>query len=169
MPEFHALYERELPYVHRSLRRLGVSRADTNDLTHEVFLVAWRRFDTYERSRPARPWLFGISYRVASDWRARAHHREQPDEPALAAATVEATAEGNMVEREAREAVMRALASLPDERRAVFILHELDGCAAPEIAQTLGIPLNTVYSRLRVARREFTDAARSQLPKGGAA
>ena len=167
-PEFHALYQQELPYVFRSLRRLGVRGADMKDVTHEVFLVAWRRFDSYQRSRPVRPWLFGISYRVAADYRARAQHRELPNEPALAAAAVAPSAEGSLAEREAREVVMRALEGLPEERRAVFILHELDGCAAPEIADTLGIPINTVYSRLRVARREFTDAAQSLLPKGGA-
>ena len=68
---------------------------------------------------------------------------------------------------EARQLVLTALQKLPTERRAVFILADLDGCAAPEISLSLGVPLNTVYSRLRVAREEFVAAVKRVGPEGG--
>lgn len=63
----------------------------------------------------------------------------------------------------ARDVVMEALQSVQMDRRAIFVLSELDGHAMPEIAETLSIPLNTVYSRLRLARETFTAAARRIL------
>ena len=52
----------------------------------------------------------------------------------------------------------RALEHIPIERRGVFVMHDIDGIAAPEIAVALEIPLNTAYSRLRLARRDFGEA-----------
>ena len=61
--------------------------------------------------------------------------------------------------------VQAALDQLPMEQRAVFVLHELDEQSAPEVAEALGTPLNTVYSRLRLARERFR-AAVEALQKG---
>jgi RNA polymerase sigma-70 factor (ECF subfamily) len=57
--------------------------------------------------------------------------------------------------RQAKALVERALLAVEVDRRAVFILHDLEGCPAPDIARTLEIPVNTAYSRLRLAREEF--------------
>jgi len=66
-----------------------------------------------------------------------------------------------------RDLVLRALERVEIERRAVFILHELDECPMKEIAASLGIPLFTGYSRLRVARDEFAAAVRElSAPRG---
>ena len=64
---FRQIYEAELGYVYTSLRRLGVKVRHLEDLTHDVFLVVHRKLDDYDSSRPLRPWLFGIAYRVALD------------------------------------------------------------------------------------------------------
>ncbi len=60
--------------------------------------------------------------------------------------------------RQARTIVDRALLEVPAERRVVFVMHELEGFGIPEVAQSLEVPLNTAYSRLRLARRDFADA-----------
>jgi RNA polymerase sigma-70 factor (ECF subfamily) len=52
----------------------------------------------------------------------------------------------------------RLLGELDPLKREVFVLAELEEMTAPEIAEAIGIPLNTAYSRLRVARQEFEDA-----------
>ncbi len=167
--DFDCLYDGEFDYVCRTLRRLGARSEDLKDLAHEVFLAAYRRLATFDKARPIRPWLFGIAFRAVSEWRSKpVLAREVGPEP-LAQLRVEAGAEEHLSAREARETVLLALEALDPLRRGVFILHELDGCAAPEISEALGVPLNTVYSRLRVARQEFAVAVkRISLPPGGA-
>ena len=59
---------------------------------------------------------------------------------------------------EARAVLMKALDALDLDRRAVFVMHELDEIPVPEIASTLDIPLNTAYSRLRLARADAAAA-----------
>jgi RNA polymerase sigma-70 factor (ECF subfamily) len=66
---------------------------------------------------------------------------------------------------EARRQVARALEKLPLEQRAVFVLHDIDGVSAPEIARALEVPLNTVYSRLRLAREKFLAAVAADLQR----
>jgi RNA polymerase sigma-70 factor, ECF subfamily len=159
--EFTELYRAELAYVLRTLRRLGVPAADVEDAAHDVFVAAFRRGDDRDPGRPVRPWLFGIAYRVVGNYRQKAfRQREVPAEgrePRDARPTPAEDAE----QSEQRELVLRALDSLDLEHRAVAVLHELDGLAAPAIAETLGIPLNTVYSRARNARRKLLDAVRT--------
>jgi RNA polymerase sigma-70 factor (ECF subfamily) len=46
------------------------------------------------------------------------------------------------------------------DRRAVFVLHDIHEVPVPEVAETLGVPLNTAYSRLRIAREEFATAVK---------
>ena len=111
-----------------------------------------------------RPWLFAFAFRFASDYRRLARHRvEVYEEPAGIAPDV--PADEVIAARELRTLIARALESIDLVRRGVFILHELDARPMAEIAETLGIPLNTAYSRLRVAREEFTTTFR-QLQRG---
>jgi RNA polymerase sigma-70 factor (ECF subfamily) len=155
--DFAAIYRDQVRYVWGTLRRLGARERDLEDLAHEVFVVAYRKLADYDRARPIRPWLFGIAFRVAAGERRRARHdREIATEHVDVADDAEASDE-----IAARRALcLKALAELPIEQRAVLILHDLDGFSAPEIAASLEVPLNTVYSRLRLGRAKFTMAAR---------
>ena len=148
------MFELELAYVWRSLRRLGVAERDVEDLAHEVFLAVHGALHQYDPARPIRPWLFAFCFRVASHYRRKAR-REVIDETT---AELEDFSEGAdaLVDRERRRRlVLLALDGVDLERRAVFVLHELDGVTCEQIARTLDIPVGTVYSRLRVAREEF--------------
>ena len=81
---FRELYAREFDYVWHSLRRLGLPPRELEDATHDVFLVVHQRLDQYDPTRPLRPWLFGIAFRVAADERRRARRSElQADPPEL--------------------------------------------------------------------------------------
>lgn len=157
---FEAIFDAELSYVWTSLRRLGVQSRDLEDVAHEVFLRAFERMLDYDPARPIRPWLFAFAFRLASDYRRLSRHGTElyGDEPPLRTSAPDA--EQLLVQREREELVARALAAVEIERRAVFILHELDEQPMPAVVETLGIPLNTGYSRLRVARDEFTTALR---------
>ena len=63
---FAAAYDAEFEVVWLYLRRLGVPEADVEDAVHDVFVVAHRRYGTYDPSRPLRPWLLGIAFRIAA-------------------------------------------------------------------------------------------------------
>ena len=70
-----AVFHAECDYVARTLRRLGIREADLEDLTHDVFVTFHRKLHQYDPSRPVRPWLFGIAFRLASEHRRRAVRR----------------------------------------------------------------------------------------------
>jgi RNA polymerase sigma-70 factor (ECF subfamily) len=155
---FRALYDAHAAFVWRNLRRLGVADADVEDKVQEVFVVAHRRWtDFVDRGHGPRAWLFQIALRVASD--ARRHRRRHPVDPdggiAQDRASIEPPQAREVARKEAINLLDRALASIDLGRRAVLVLHEIEQMTAPEIAKTLEIPLNTVYSRLRVARTEL--------------
>ena len=162
---FRALYEAHVDFVWRNLRRLGVHESDVEDRTQEVFVVAHRRFSEFEdRGHGPRAWLFQIVLRVASD--ARRHRRRHPEDPdggdATSRACVDPTQTETIARREALWRLDAALETIDVSRRAVLVLHEIEEMTAPEIAQVLGIPMNTVYSRLRVARLELEVALARQ-------
>jgi RNA polymerase sigma-70 factor (ECF subfamily) len=160
---FDAIFRAELPYVVTSLRRLGARPADLEDLAHDVFVVVHRRLLDYDPSRPIRPWLFGIALRVAADDRRLARRRyERPDD----GTTERAVSPGAEPERaalaaERRAMVQRGLDAIDLDKRALLLLHDIDGEPMPQIAHALGIPLNTAYSRLRLARERFREAIRT--------
>lgn len=164
--DFQRIYEAELDYVWNSLRRLGVAPAHLEDLTHDVFSVAWKKLADYDRARPIRPWLFGIAMRLASDFRQLAWQTREVGGEEIDAEDSAPTSDEWVARRQAQALVRKALDTMAMERRAVFVMHELDGVAIPEVAQALNVPLNTAYSRLRLARRDFA-AAVEQLKQGG--
>ena len=157
-PNFSTLYREELAYICNSLKRLGVQQSDLEDLAHEVFLKVFRSYASYDSSRPFHPWLFGIVFRTVSDFRRRAHHWREVRSPAVGLSVLRSEGEDRLKAEEDRQIVLKALGRLELKRRAVFIMREIDGCPVAEIAQTLDLPENTVYSRLRVAWREFERA-----------
>lgn len=165
-PDFRRLFELETGYVLRSLRRLGVAPADLEDMAHEVFLAVHGKLAVYDPARPLKPWLFAFVFRVASHYRRKAR-RETELQPADEPHDERDLADVALEKEANRRLVLEALDGIELDRRAVFILHELDGIAFPEIASTLGIPLGTAYSRLRLAREDFTATAQRLVAKRG--
>jgi RNA polymerase sigma-70 factor (ECF subfamily) len=137
-------------------------------LVHDVFLKIHLRSADYEPSRPLRPWLFGFAYRVAADYRRLGRHRVEVSHARPDVADSERPADERIEADEERSLVKEALESVEVDRRAVLILHDLDEVPVPEIADALGIPLNTAYSRLRLARAEFAAAAKRLRKTRGA-
>jgi RNA polymerase sigma-70 factor (ECF subfamily) len=166
-PTFSEIFGAELDYVWNSLRRLGIPDRDLEDLAHDVFFRVYERLVDYDPSRPLRPWLFGFAFRVASEYRRLFSNRREflgadaePADPAPNALE-------HLVQVEALGLAQIALDTLDMDRRAVFILHEIDGCAMPELARVLTIPVNTAYSRLRLAREQFQTAVRRERLRRG--
>jgi RNA polymerase sigma-70 factor, ECF subfamily len=163
---FAAVFDAHFDYVWNSLRRLGVRESDLEDLTHDVFFAVSGKLRNFDARRPLRPWLFGFAFRRAADYRRLARNRfevfdasAEPHDPAPDPLESAIAHEGLAVARD-------ALGALELGRRAVFILHDLDGVGMPDIALELGIPVNTAYSRLRLARGELA-AAVKRLRSGG--
>ena len=171
MGGFSAVYRAEFAFVVNSLRRLRVPPADLEDLTHDVFMTALRRRDSYDPARPIKPWLFGIAFRLASDFRNLVRHaREVPIGPGSEATEVvdgQRPADETASQRQDQRLVLDALDRIELSRRAVFIMHDIEDMAAPEIASALDIPLGTAYSRLRQARIEFSSAVRALRQREG--
>lgn len=160
--DFTEAFRRYYGFVRHVVVGYGVPRTDADDAAQEVFLVLHRRFSDYDGRASFQRWLAGIARRVASD-RRRASARKSR-RLRLVAASVEAPP-GLVRRLERAEAVSfidRFIQSLPESRRLVFLSAEVQGMTAPEIAEAYGVKLNTVYSRLRLARRAFEAAVRER-------
>jgi RNA polymerase sigma-70 factor, ECF subfamily len=162
IPDFRSVYDEGVQFVWRALRRFGIPERALPDAAQDVFVVVHRRLADYDRTRPLKPWLAGIAVRVASDYRRRASSVADAVSEVVSPDLLDprSPADGDSRAREARELVARGLAALDDDKRTVFVLHELEGFSMPEIAESIDAPLNTLYSRLRAARLEFTATVR---------
>lgn len=163
-PTVEELYDEHADYVHRSLRRLGVPRQNLSDALQDVFVVVHRRLAELDPSRPARPWLFVVAMGIARNHR-RVLRRKAPEsagrlhgaDPDQIGGRFEEPLD-RAVHAERMETLYRLLDTLDEEKRAVFVLSEIEERTIPEIADTLGINLNTAYARLRAARQKFESA-----------
>jgi len=145
--------------VQGALRQLGVEPAMLEDAGQEVFLVLARRFAEYDAQRSLASWLWGIARGVASTQRRSLYRRRRLESAVAAEPEPRPRSLDDLVARgQAREMMRRFLDSLDEDKCAVFVLAELEGCSGPEIAARLDVNLNTVYARLRAARRRFDDA-----------
>ena len=147
-------------FVWRALRHLGVTPPDTDDAAQRVFLTLAQKLPTVEDGKE-RSFIFGIVMRVAANVRrdrATARLREVPESDATSSLSHEATAEAALALAEQRATLDEILACIPEERRIVFVLFEIEELTLVEIAEMLGIPQGTVTSRVRRAREEFRAA-----------
>jgi len=177
-PAFHArLRELTVEYyefVWRSLRRLGVRPPETDDAAQRVFLVLAQKLSSIHPDKE-RSFIFGIAMRVAANVRrdlATAREREVAESDSLESIAPGPTAETAVARAQERATLDEILASIPEERRAVFVLFELEEVSLQEIADRLSVPLGTVSSRLRKAREEFARIVERMkksgtLPEGG--
>jgi len=153
--QFQDIYRRELDYVVHTLRRLGVQTADLEDVAHDTFVAVYRHFAERDPSRPVKPWLFGFCFRTASDHRNLARHRYEAPELAREPAAPGPLPDQELEDERLRRSVLATLDAMDFEKRSLVVMHDLEGIGVPEIAALLAVPLNTAYSRLRLARAEF--------------
>jgi RNA polymerase sigma-70 factor (ECF subfamily) len=157
-------YDRELDYLFETLQRLGAGPREIEDLAQEVFVVLHRNWSTLDKTRPLRPYLFGVAFRVVC-----AHRRRQKREipyPTVDAEDAGASPEGQVQNKESVALLMAALERVPLPRRAVLVMHELDGVPIADVAERLSISRFGAYARLRKAHRELASAVRRLLKEG---
>ena len=111
--------------------------------------------------------LFAFACRVASNHRQKAVVRREGTELPAEIASELPDPERALESAGRAERVHRVLARMDYDRCVALVMHDLDGLTAPEIASALGVPLNTVYSRVRLARAEFRELAARSFPEGG--
>lgn len=157
-----AVYREHLDFVYRTARQLGAGPDAVEDVVHDVFLVVHRRLHEFD-GRSMRSWLYGITRRVLSHER-RGSERARLRLAKLPPPVAPLDPEASTAAAQAIDLVESFLASLDEDQRAVFSLIEIEGCSAVEVAQSLGVNVNTIYSRLRIARQRF---ARAVAPTGG--
>ncbi|MBK9755552.1 MAG: sigma-70 family RNA polymerase sigma factor [Nannocystis sp.] len=151
------VYRAHVGFVWRVLRRLGVADAALEDVVHDVFLVVHRRLAEFDGRAALTTWLFGIARGVASNHR-RGVVRAQR-KLSVAPSPGGAPDPEQRTEQQQLAAFVRGfLAGLDEDRRLLFELADLEGLKVPEIAETLGMNLNTAYARLRAVREQLSRA-----------
>lgn len=155
LPPLARLYRDHFASVWSALRRLGVPSASLEDAVHDVFMVVHRRRDGFEGRSAARTWILGIARRIAYRYR-RSHARTQQRHRALASVPARVLdPDDDMARREAWRALLAFLEELDEDKRAAFVLGELERLNREELGAALGVSPNTAYSRLRAARARF--------------
>lgn len=164
---FRDLYDANFAFVWRTLRRLGVPESDIADATQDVFLVVHRRLSDFEGRARVTTWLFRICLRTAKDRRRRAYQRRERIAPEEVDAQLDTRpgAEAALARLDDLRILEAALGELDLDQRAVFTLFELEEMTGEQIAETLEIPLGTVYSRLRLARSAVRRALQRLLAR----
>lgn len=155
---FRTIYDAWFEDVSRWIRAFGGLEADRDDIAQEVFLVVRRRLDSFDGVNPA-GWLYRITRRQVRDFRRRAwvkhiFNRRRSDEPDIlphGGASPSAALE----QKEQQRILHTLLQKMNEERRCAFVLFEIDGLSGEEIARIQSVPLNTVWTRLHHARKEF--------------
>jgi len=165
-PEFEAVYREHHAFVWRCVRRLGIPDGEVDDLVQEVFVVVHGKLGEFAGASKITTWLFGVAFRVIS------HHRRSAQARARREAQVEPgrppTEPDRRLSREQAVNILDELLDrLDDDQRNVFVMAEVVKMSAPEIAELTGAKLNTVYSRLRLARRAFDESLQAWLAEHG--
>jgi RNA polymerase sigma-70 factor (ECF subfamily) len=164
---FEGVYRQYFDFVWSSVRRLGVGAEALDDVVQEIFIVIHARLHTLEKPDALRSWIYSIVRRTVS-----AHHRSQRAKEISGVAFASEpdvrprppTPFDRAEQKDKIKLLFSVLSDLDEAKREVLLMAELDELTAPEIAEVLAIPLNTVYSRLRAARIAFEEALARRAP-----
>lgn len=158
---FEILTRGSIPLVRRLVRRAGVPETDEMDVIQEVFLALYLSIDRgLHVATSLRAWLKKTTYRIARDRLKLACNAREllTEEGQIEAQDEGAGQEEHMQRIDLRRLVNELLDDLPPALRLVLVMSDADEMPMSEIAELMGIPEGTGYSRLRVARREFASA-----------
>lgn len=164
------LFRREAEFVWRVVRRLGVPDSEAEDVVQEIFLVVAQRLISYEERGTMRAWLVAITRQVVQHaHRSRFRHERKlqaiPSHPPAPPEDPHQRLESNQAVR----LVQQFLSEIEPNQALIFYLSEVEDMSSVEIAASLDVNVNTVYSRLRQARKSFEARIRREaLPKRGA-
>ncbi len=168
-PTFATIYERWFGQICDWIRSLGAAEAENRDLAQEVLIIVSRRLPHFDGVNPG-AWLYRIVQRRVRDHRRTGWiRRVRPvGDVAMMAHVPDPRfgADGELERRQEAETLNRLISALPDDQRVAFVLFEIEGWSGEQIAALQRVALNTVWTRLRRARRRLRDAAEAahELP-----
>ncbi len=160
------LYARHCAVVKRAIRRTApeIPQDEAEDLTQDVFLLLSKKAKAYESRMKCKAYLYGIAVKKATAWRrqtwlrrkllAREYSNVSGREPAVSVPP--------SVVLELKDTVRCALAKLPEKQRTVLLMYTVEGFSGDEIARILGIPAQTVRTRLFRAREVLVGGVRKE-------
>ena len=162
---WRALYAAHFDFVHRTARNLGTPPAELDDVAHDVFAIAFRKLDRFQEGQLT-TWLYRICANVVTD-----HHRRRRVRSALMAVFGPAadpefevargpSPEAQLQQAQAQAQVAKILERMRPKKREVFVLFEIEGLSGEQIAARVGCPVDTVWTRLFHARKEFAQIGR---------
>ena len=151
-------FQREFDYLFMILQRMGAGATEIDDLLQEIFVVLHRRWSTLDLTRPLRPWLFGVTFRLLRASRRRRAREVLGTEIELEDAA--ANPEESLQDRQSLNLLYVALDRVPAARRSVVVMHDLEGVEIAEIARQLCMSKIGVYTRLYKGRRELASVLR---------
>ncbi len=155
------LFDRHEPALHRYLRRMGIPRADVDDLVQATFLEITRAAPSFDARHAGRSWIFGVAsimLRRHRHFLRRAAARISAWVMPEAEAEVDGTPAELFERAETERRFARAFAALSAKKREAFVLVTLEGLSGEEAARALGVPVNTIWTRLHHARLELRAA-----------
>jgi RNA polymerase sigma-70 factor (ECF subfamily) len=164
--DIDAIYPEHAPFIARVLVRLVGDGPHVDDLLQETFIVAHRKRATFDGRSAVRTWLYGIASRLAMRHRRGVGRFLRAlgvlgDEPVR----VVADPSEELERARAAELVRAVLDKLPFKQREVFVMYELEELDGAEIAELIGIPVNTVWTRLHHARKRFEELMRKRIAR----
>ena len=154
-PSFDELYRLHFAFVSRSLNRLGVRPAQIDDAIQDVFVVMHRRIADLRPDASPRAFCFAVATRVARGYRRSAQRKSALSLDVGSLADVSQGPFEHAARAQAEHVLQGFLEGLDADKRAVFLLAELEEMTAPEISQELCVNVSTVYTRLRAARQRL--------------
>lgn len=157
-----SLFSAHLGFVQRVARNLGTPDAELDDVAQDVFVVAFRRIGTFHDGKLT-TWL----YRITANLVANRHRRRRVRQAFLGfwsrqPAQLVPSADEAFDRAETRGQIAEILSRMSDKKREVFALYELEGLSGEDIAERVGCSVDTVWTRLHYARKDFEALARKR-------
>ena len=149
-----ALYRECRGTVVRVVRSAGVAASDVDDVVHDTFVSLHRKRASQPPDVSVRQWAAAEARRVAFSHRRSNARRARRYAELMRLRATEVDLDASIATRRRWRALQSELEQLPAEQREVFLALEVEQRSAPEVARALGVPVDTVYSRLRLARRK---------------
>jgi len=170
--DLRSVHAQHAEFVWASLQRLGVRASDLADVQQDVFVVVHQKLHVYDGRASLRSWLFGICRRRAAAHRRKAWFRREETTDVLDEYVDESAlgdAEAQAEKRQALTKLEAILDRMDVDKRVVFVMFELEGISCEVIAETIGVPVGTVYSRLHMARKFIEKAVERLAAQNGKA
>jgi RNA polymerase sigma-70 factor (ECF subfamily) len=161
---FRDLFRRHRTDVARLVQRMMGPTADLDDVVQEVFFQVHRSIKDFRGQARFSTWLYRVTVNVVLMQRRAAKSRpilvEAPE--GLTPSATDLAPDDDAARRARVQAFARLLERLSEKKRAVFVLHELEGLSAAEISEIVDAPVLTVRTRLFYARKELAEMLRDE-------